>query len=222
VEITSEQVREALLFLSALILSISVHEFGHAWFATKLGDPLPRSDGRVTLSPRAHVDPIGTIAFPLVMFFAGGGLLGWGRPVMTNSRNYTRYLSVAGGRILVAVAGPLMNLTLAALVSLLLVVTAQAGVLPEGFFLPIFKHLVALNLFLMWFNLIPLPPLDGGALLEWALPDSKQHIITFLNKWGFLILLAMMMTPPIARLLLYPAGLLIGSWQLTLARMAFG
>jgi Zn-dependent protease len=88
-QITPDTVREALFFLAALIVSVSVHEFGHAWVATRLGDPLPASQGRVTLNPRAHIDPIGTIVFPLLMFFSHFPL-GWGKPVMTNRLAYSR------------------------------------------------------------------------------------------------------------------------------------
>ena len=110
-------------------MSVAVHEFGHAWAANRLGDSLPRSQGRLTLNPIHHADPIGTLLFPAIMMFSGSGLLGWGRPVQTNPYNYTRQISQATGSALVAVAGPAMNLLLALLVSVLLVLGVRANVL---------------------------------------------------------------------------------------------
>src|SRR5438477_12754816 len=104
----------ALIYVIALVLSVTVHEFGHAWVADRLGDRLPRSQGRVTLNPLAHIDPIGTILMPLLIVFAPGApLLGWGRPVQTNPAAYTRRLRMKHGDMLVSAAGPAMNLILA-------------------------------------------------------------------------------------------------------------
>jgi Zn-dependent protease len=184
--------QRAILFLIALILSVSVHEFGHAWAATKLGDSLPRAQGRLTLNPIRHVDPIGTILFPLIMITSSVPLLGWGRPVMTDPTNYTRRLSRATGSMLVAIAGPAMNFIMALLVSVLVVIAAKLDVLNPELGKALIKNLVALNLTLMFFNLLPIPPLDGGAVLGWVLPRSMQGAIEFLNRWGFIILLGLM------------------------------
>lgn len=219
--ITTDQVRDALLFLSALILSIAVHEFGHALVATKLGDPLPRQQGRLTLSPMRHVDPIGTIVFPLIMFFGNWGLLGWGKPVETNPSAYTRRFSRATGNVLVSVAGPLMNLLMATLVSLIVIVACRAGVMPDHLAVEVFRYLIKLNLFLMFFNMLPIPPLDGGSLLAWVLPRSLQHIVEFLNRWGFLILLGLMIVPKVMTVVFTPANWFIGQWQLMLFGIAF-
>src|ERR1700756_5107009 len=107
-----EVVRTAVVYMVALILSICVHEFGHAIVADKLGDPLPRSQGRVTLNPIAHIDPIGTLLLPAVAFFAGGAIgariLGWGKPVQISlsPRHITRRISIRTAHALVAIAGP--------------------------------------------------------------------------------------------------------------------
>src|SRR5436190_1090578 len=117
-----DNVRLALIELAVLILSISLHEFGHAYVADRLGDPLPRSQGRVTLNPLAHIDPLGTIAFPLVSFFLGmagssmaGRILGWGKPVYTSPRArwLKRGMSEQTANLLISVAGPGMNVLLA-------------------------------------------------------------------------------------------------------------
>ena len=219
-DITIDKVREALLFLIALILSISVHEFGHAFVATRLGDPLPRAQGRLTLSPRAHIDPIGTIAFPLLMFFTGVPLLGWGRPVETNPATYTRRFSPAFGHLLVSLAGPFMNLLMDTVVSAGVVVAGHAHVLSAEGFAQVFHLLIGLNLFLMFFNLLPIPPLDGGAILAWALPRSLQYIVHFLSRWGFLLLFGLMMVPSVFRPLMLPGAILTDRWASTLVRLA--
>ncbi len=186
--------REVILFLIALILSVSVHEFGHAWAATKLGDSLPRAQGRLTLNPVRHIDPIGTLLFPVIMVLAHVPLLGWGRPVQTNPLNYTRRFSRATGHMLVAIAGPIMNLLMAIGISLIVVAGSKAGFMSWELGETLIQHLVLLNLSLLFFNLLPIPPLDGGAVLAWVLPRSMQGAIEFLNRWGFIILIGLMIT----------------------------
>jgi Zn-dependent protease len=207
-----EQVREGLLFLIALILSITVHEFGHALVATRLGDQLPRAQGRLTLSPLKHIDPIGTILFPLIMVYTGVPLLGWGRPVETNPLNYTRTLSRSTGQMLVAIAGPLMNLLMAILVTVIAVIAVKAGVLAPERLGTVFRHLIYLNLTLMFFNLLPIPPLDGGAVLAWVLPRSQQNLVDFLTRWGFLILIGVVLIPGVLGTLMTPVNWLAEHW----------
>jgi Zn-dependent protease len=206
-----DQWREGILFLIALILSVSVHEFGHAWAATKLGDSLPRAQGRLTLNPVRHIDPIGTLLFPIMMLMFKVPLLGWGRPVQTNPLNYTRRLSRATGHMLVAIAGPAMNMVMALLISLVIVAGARAGVMDREFGITLITHVVVLNLTLLFFNLLPIPPLDGGAVLAWFLPRSMQGVIDFLNRWGFVILIGLMMTPLLG-LLMRPGRYLTELW----------
>jgi Zn-dependent protease len=215
-----EPVREGLLFLIALILSISVHEFGHAWVATRLGDPLPRAQGRLTLSPLRHIDPIGTILFPIIMMWSHIPLFGWGRPVHTNPLNYTRRLSRSTGHMLVAIAGPGMNLLMAIVVSLALIVGVRFAGMSRDMAMDFFRHLVRLNLSLMFFNLLPIPPLDGGAVLAWVLPRSLQNIVDFLSRWGFLILLGLLMLG-VLQILMSPVDVLVRHWGVFLLE-AFG
>jgi Zn-dependent protease len=219
-DITLDKLRDAVFFLAALVLSVTVHEFGHALVATRLGDRLPAAQGRLSLSPRRHIDLVGTIIFPLVMFYANFPLLGWGRPVETDRSSYTRRFSPATGNLLVSLAGPFMNLALAAVVSLLLFLAARAGLIGATTFDSLFTHLVGLNLFLLVLNLLPMPPLDGGAILESALPRSQQGIVQFLSRWGFLVLFGLSMFTPVIRVLLWPAGWASNAWQSLLFRMA--
>ena len=207
-----DRIGQGILLLLALIMSVAVHEFGHAWAANRLGDSLPKAQGRLTLNPMRHADPIGTLLFPAIMIFSGAGLLGWGRPVQTNPYNYTRRFSQMTGSALVAVAGPLMNLFLAALVSLLLVLGLRANLLGYEVASALISNLVVLNLSLLFFNLLPIPPLDGGAVLAWALPRSMQGVIDFLNKWGFIILLGLFIVPQVMGVVMRPARYLTNLW----------
>ncbi len=204
--------KNALLFLIALVLSVSVHEFGHAWAASRMGDSLPQSQGRLTLNPIHHIDPVGTLLFPILMSMAGGGMFGWGRPVMTNPSNYTRRLSRPTGSMLVAVAGPAMNLVMAFLVSVVIVVALRFGVMSTGIAEALIRYLVQLNLILLFFNLLPIPPLDGGAVLAWVLPRSMQGVIEFLSRWGFLILLGLMIATPVLGWAMAPGYAIIDVW----------
>jgi Zn-dependent protease len=207
-----DKFRDGVLRLIALVLSVAVHEFGHAWAATRLGDSLPKAQGRLTLNPIRHADLIGTLVFPAVMMYAGAGMLGWGRPVQTNPYNYTRRISQATGSALVAMAGPAMNLVMAALVSLVLVLGARFGMVNIMLAEDVINSLVALNLALLFFNLLPIPPLDGGAVLAWALPRSMQGAIEFLNRWGFVILLGLFMLPQVMGVIMGPANYLSHLW----------
>jgi Zn-dependent protease len=206
----------AILYVIAFILCITVHEYGHALVATKLGDTLPRLQGRLTLNPKHHIDPIGTLAVPLLGFIMHAPLLAWGRPVQTNPLRYTRKLSTATGHMLVALAGPMMNLVMAAAVSLVVIVGARTGVLGLEIGINLIRYLVILNITLFFFNLLPIPPLDGGAVLAWFLPRSMQGVIDFLNRWGFAILLGLMIAPqlgiPGLSLLMRPCEMVIRAW----------
>jgi Zn-dependent protease len=203
--------REAILFVIALVLSVGVHEFGHAWVASRLGDSLPAAQGRLTLNPLRHLDPIGTVLFPLLMVVAAGAPLGWGKPVQTNPSSYTRRFGRSTASMFVAVSGPLMNLLMATLVSLLIIVGSKIGFLQADLAEGLIKYLVRLNLILLFFNLLPIPPLDGGAVLAWVLPRSMQGVIEFLSRWGFFILIGLMATGALNRLM-GPAYVVIGVW----------
>lgn len=191
--------RTALLYVICLILAVTVHEFSHAWAAHRLGDPTPEGQGRLTLNPVAHADPIGTLLLPIVLgLFAPGMLFGWGRPVQTQPRYYTRKVSMRGGMALVAFAGPLSNLLMAAATLLVVWGLALAGIhspwltdwqLPIGMFF-------ALNLVLFVFNLLPLHPLDGGKVLGWLLGPKYQHVDDFLLRYGGIILMVLVFALP--------------------------
>ncbi|MCX6920589.1 MAG: site-2 protease family protein [Verrucomicrobia bacterium] len=193
---TLDQIRWGLLSLILLIISIGLHEFGHAWVADLRGDPLPRAQGRVTLNPFAHTDPIGTIAIPAFMIFlpiltgspAGFGLIGWGKPVQISLLNpRTRRMD----DILITLAGPSMNIVLC--LSFALIGGLGGFHFNDPKAASVVKFLVSgvfLNAGLAVFNLIPIPPLDGSRIAL-RLGIYTEEMFQSLARWGFLILLVM-------------------------------
>lgn len=222
--------RDAFLYLVALVLSISVHEFGHAWIADKFGDPLPRSQGRVTLNPAAHVDPIGTIAFPMLGFFLsaagsamGAYVVGWGKPVQVSlsPRHMSRRFTIRTLHMFIALAGPFMNILFALFLSLIFVGAIRVGGSSAIAYAPPLLQIIAMNIGLACFNLIPCPPLDGGAILRGLLPDSLQFISDTLDKYGFMIFFALLATRTLGKIMI-PVGMLAGWWQHLLINLAGG
>jgi Zn-dependent protease len=206
-----ETVGVIVLNLIGLILSICVHEFGHAFVADKLGDPLPRAQGRVTLNPVAHIDPVGTLVMPVIQILAPGApLLGWGKPVQVSlsPRHMTRRFAIKVSHAFIAVAGPMMNVLFALVLSALLVGLLRLG---HESFAPYLLLVIKLNFVLAFFNLIPCPPLDGGAILHGILPRSLEWISENLQRYGFVILLALLMTGALAKLM-WPATLAFNWW----------
>jgi Zn-dependent protease len=218
-----EQIQQILLFLPGLLLALCCHEFAHAWVAVRQGDDTPLRDGRVTLDPRAHVDPIGTLLFPVIAMLSGAPLLGWAKPVMTNPRNYRDYRS---GDIKVSLAGVTANLILAVGLSAFAVallpyyhpdsMTGTMNLLAH-----VAIQAVFVNVGLMFFNLIPVPPLDGSHVLYHFLPPKLALQYRGLERYGFIILYLLIFTgalrllgPLIMRvgtaMIAVPAGLIYG------------
>ena len=165
-----------LIVAAVLALSLSLHEFAHAWTADRLGDPTPRSQGRVTLNPLAHLDPLGT----LLLLLAG---FGWGKPVMFDPFNLK---NPRRDTILIAIAGPLSNLVIALLVLLLF------PWLPLP--LIIWRTVVGLNVTLAVFNLLPIYPLDGSRILAGLLsPRLAMEYEMTMQRYGFIILLLLIL-----------------------------
>lgn len=174
-----------------IILALTIHEFAHAWVADRLGDPTPRYQGRVTLNPLAHLDPIGTAA----IFLAG---FGWGKPVAFDPYNLKEPVRDTA---LIAFAGPLSNILLA--IALALVI--QTGVLP-AFLVAAVTIIMQINVMLAIFNLIPVHPLDGSKILSAFLPkDTAYEYESFMERYGFFVLIFMILpwngTSPISQLI---------------------
>jgi Zn-dependent protease len=208
-DLSPQQIRWIIQALIILILSIAVHEFGHAIVAHKLGDRLPKSQGRVTLNPLAHADPIGTLAFPLLalVFTKGASAgFGWGRPVMVNPVAFSRRFRMRTGHLMVAAAGPGMNVAFGICIAIVHAILLGTGVLSLGDAInkPLF-YAVRLNFILCFFNLIPAPPLDGGAVLEGILPDKWLPTFHKFAVYGPFVLMAVIFIPGLAMIFIKPA-----------------
>jgi Zn-dependent protease len=178
-------IRSGLIIFFLLVASIVVHEWGHAIVAHLLGDDTPDRDGRVTLNPMAHLDWMGTVIVPVInIFILGGGgfaFIGWGKPVMTNPSNFKHRIR---DDILVSMAGPAVNL----LVALVAIVVGSFVVSSQPRFGELVKGLVFMNVGLAIFNLLPIPPLDGGAILRRIIGISDEAYLT-VSRWASLVLL---------------------------------
>lgn len=188
--ITSKEIELAGIYLVSLVLSIAVHEYGHAWAASRLGDRTPESEGRLSLNPVVHADPIGTLLLPVVAAFTALPVLGWGKPVPTYPPNYTRRVSMRVGMGFVAFAGPFFNLLFAAFILLVAGLCNLAGVLQPV--AVVLLTLVQLNLVLMVFNFLPVHPLDGGKILAAVLPTRLEWVNEWLAQYGWAIILVLM------------------------------
>jgi Zn-dependent protease len=184
------QVQEAILNVLLLWMLTAPHEFAHAWVATMLGDQTPRLQGRVTLNPLAHVDWIGTAILPFVTSLLGGGFLGWGKPVHTDTNQLKGGLN---GLALVAMAGPASNVVMAVILGA--VAVAMHKMLPA---LAEFAYQgVRLSLYLAIFNMLPVPPLDGSKLLLAARIPMKIYME--LARIGFMLLIVAISVSDIGR-----------------------
>jgi Zn-dependent protease len=192
IDFSSETLMRVGIYLICLILSIAVHEYCHALAADRLGDRTPEQQGRLSLNPVVHADPIGTLLLPVVTALWSMPPFGWGRPVETQPRNYTRKLSMRGGMALVAVAGPFGNFVLAVVVLVIASAVARTMGLNDGTSMILYT-MVQLNVVLMVFNLLPLHPLDGGKILAALLPARYDYIDDFLLQYGPWILLGLIL-----------------------------
>ncbi|MCG8423721.1 MAG: site-2 protease family protein [Proteobacteria bacterium] len=221
-DLSPQDIRWIIQGMIILILSIAVHEFGHAIVAHKLGDRLPESQGRVTLNPIAHADPIGTLLFPMLglLFTGGKGFgFGWGKPVQVNPVAFSRRFTMRTGHMMVAIAGPLMNILFGIVIALILASLVTFEVLPKHHELARALHYaIGLNFILFFFNLIPAPPLDGGAVLEGLLPERMVPGFQRYAVYGPFVLMAVIFIPQLSQLFVKPAVWLHGAvWSVVSA-----
>ena len=191
-----EKIRYGITYYILLVCSLAIHEWAHAYTADKLGDLLPRTMGRVTLNPLAHMDLIGTVLFPLFMIFSpiimgastGIALIGWGKPVITslgNPKTRTR------DDILITLAGPLSNLIIVFASAILIYLSLKYHWNYEKLFI----FAMNLNAALFVFNMLPIPPLDGSRAFKYLI-GMKEETFQMLASNGFLILLVLINLPP--------------------------
>jgi Zn-dependent protease len=209
--LSPEDIRWIVIRVFVLVTSVAFHEFGHAIMADRLGDDTPRRQGRVTLNPIAHTDPIGTLLLPVLggIFAAGGssvGGFGWGRPVQWQPSRVARKWSMSTAKILVALAGPSMNILLAVLVAGVHTILVTQGVIaPYGHASQIMFFAVMTNFILFFFNLVPAPPLDGGHVAEGFMPYKHRSKFEQYARFGPFIVLAIVMISPLAQIFVIPA-----------------
>ena len=186
-------IADGLIQYLILVALLTFHEFGHAWTAWKCGDDTARQEGRVSLNPLVHIDPIGTVALPLLMIFmpgAGRFLIGWAKPVPVNPHNLNQ---PKRDDILVTLAGPAMNLLLA----IGLVALARVGMMfHSGQMVDICLQAAYLSLILCFFNLIPVPPLDGSHVMRVVTGMSHETYANF-ARFGFIIIILLLQVPPV-------------------------
>lgn len=198
-----------LVFIEFVVLlfSLTVHEAAHALTADRLGDPTARLLGRVSLNPAVHIDPIGTIVFPLIAIITNVPVLGWAKPVPVNpTRLHGNWRQKY---MLIAAAGPASNIVLAIIGAVVLHVVPVAGNLQESALAPLavfFYRLVELNVLLAVFNMIPLPPLDGGNVLSGILRGPAAEMFDHVRPYGFMILYALLLTGVLARIIIPAAN----------------
>jgi Zn-dependent protease len=198
-----ELTRQLALNLLVMVLSLSVHECAHAWVAYRLGDDTAEREGRLSLNPSTHVDPFGTLLIPALSIFMGGafGFIGWARPCPVDPRRFRRSISMRGGMALTAAAGPLSNLVLALLALGLFSICTRFGVelwdaqdRPSGV-AALLVTMFRVNVGLMVFNFLPIPPLDGSRLL----PRSMDEFQARIAPYSVVLLLIILNVPILSR-----------------------
>ena len=214
-----EQLLGLLLSAPGVLISITFHEFAHGYAAYKLGDDTAKNQGRLSLNPLAHLDPIGT----LMLLVAG---FGWGKPVEVNPRNYTRKISMEKGEAIVSLAGPLMNFVLAIIFTLIYCAIykfASTSFLVStigGIIMLLISSTISINIGLGIFNLIPLPPLDGSKIIMPFLPyKAKEFFVN--NEQIFYIVFVLLWITGLAGTIITPAINWVSKGILALGKMIF-
>ena len=204
---------QSIDFISAVIpfvivlLSLTIHEAAHAWTAYRLGDPTAKMLGRISLNPLVHIDLIGTIILPLIAAFSNLPIIGWAKPVPVDIR---RLRNPRRDFVLVAAAGPASNLLQAFVVAVLFHVLPLESLNLFNLNWPnVFRRAADINILLALFNMVPVPPLDGGNVLAGLLPPRAAATFETMRPFGFIILYGLMFTGVLSQLIIPPADFLM-------------
>ena len=195
-------IQTVAIYALPVLFAITIHEAAHGYVARYFGDNTAWTLGRVTLNPLKHIDPIGTIAMPLLLYFATSGafLFGYAKPVPVN---FGQLRNPKRDMIWVALAGPASNFAQALLWALVLVVLAATGT-QERFFIAMAQAGILVNLVMWAFNLFPLPPLDGGRILVGLLPWKQAQWVSRIEPWGFFVVMALVIAGVVGTFWLRP------------------
>ena len=206
-------IQTILIYALPVLFAITVHEAAHGYVARHFGDNTAYMMGRVTLNPMKHIDPIGTVLMPLMLYFATSGafLFGYAKPVPVN---FSQLRHPKRDMVWVALAGPASNFIQAILWALLFTLLVALG-LNERFFLSMAKAGVLVNLVMWAFNLFPLPPLDGGRVLVGLLPPRQAYSLSRVEPWGFFIVMGLVLLGILSNYWLRPL-MAVGYWILDL------
>ena len=198
----TELIQTVLIYALPVVFAITLHEAAHGYAARQLGDPTAAMMGRVTLNPFAHIDPIGTVLMPLLLYISTGGafLFGYAKPVPVR---FDQLRHPKRDMVWVALAGPACNLVQALLWGTLAYLLAGVG-LTERFFIEMCKAGLLTNVVMFAFNLFPLPPLDGGRILVGLLPWRQAMAVSRIEPWGFYIVMALVITGVVSAVWMHP------------------
>ncbi|MGE5371445.1 MAG: site-2 protease family protein [Solirubrobacterales bacterium] len=189
-------VMEMIIALPGIVIGLALHEYAHALVAYHLGDDTPRYQGRLTINPLRHLDPIGSLLLLLPPHF------GWAKPVMVNPVNFRRTTTIRKGMMMVSLAGPAMNLLIAILGGIMFSVLRNQPLTENvQIALTILGPVVTINVGLALFNLIPVPPLDGSKILAGLLPERYASVVYKIEQYGFIILLVLVLSGGLRTLL---------------------
>lgn len=182
----------AVIGLIPMILSLSVHEYAHAWSANRLGDDTAERMGRLTLNPLAHIDPFGTVILPILLAMSHVPAFGWARPVPIDPSRFRRGVSMGRGMALTASAGPISNLVVAIAATVLLGVLLRLDFVHPGA-RSLLIDVILLNVVLALFNLIPIPPLDGSRIVAWLVPARFESVWHAVERFAPILLIVVLM-----------------------------